>query len=180
MSHSGSGPGLADLNLDPSDFPALGSGNVSSSGAAMTPGTSLLSSYATQAGAGSAGTSGNLQPFFSNSSNSSTQPTPSTASFLNPHQQRELNADDFPALGIPSDPNHHHQTNGYSTNGHQVNRGNQEQASAAAALAHRQNLLGSMSAGAQNQARSVANAAASTVFQDEAHLQKKVSYLEVI
>jgi len=153
---------LADLNLDPSDFPALGSAN-NGNNSAMAPGgptaaSLLASTYATQAGAGGVTGTASNQPFFPNPAAPGSQ------------QAREFSADDFPALGAPSDG---HQLNGFpGLNGQ--SRSSQEQASAAAALAHRQNLLGTMSSGAQNQARSVANAAASTVLQDDALLQKRV------
>ena len=141
-----------------------------SSSIGQLPGASLLSSYATQASAANvaaaaaaaAAASGPGSVFSS---------TPGNNPSLLPgqQQQREFSADDFPALG-----GDHHGQNGLLTNGQAAQvaaaqaRSNQDQqASAAAALAHRQNLLGTMSAGQQNQARSVANAAASTVFQDD-------------
>lgn len=141
----------ADLNLDPSDFPALGGGAGGGIGANSTSNQPLLSSYATQASAGSIAANAAQQAFFS----SQQQQQQNQQGLPN----REFSADDFPALGggnLSLD----------GLNGHSslAARSVQEQASAAAALAHRQNLLGTMSAGAQNQARSLSNAAASTVF----------------
>ena len=83
--------------------------------------------------------------------------------------QRELSTDDFPALGTPNDlagqaPGlQNGLLNGQATAA-AATRANQEQqqASAVAALAHRQNLLGTMTGAQQSQHRSVANAAAST------------------
>lgn len=137
----------------------------------------LASSYATQAGAGGAAAGSNTNAnaaaaFFGVGNNVQQQQG-------NNQQNREFSADDFPALGAPSDQHHHHQQqqqiNGYPAGINGQTRSNQEQASAAAALAHRQNLLGTMSAGAQNQARSVANAADNTLLQDDSHPQKRVS-----
>lgn len=160
---------VADLNLDPSDFPALGGGNTGGA-APHAASNSLLSSYATQAGAGGL---------------SSHTPQGQGSFFAAPasRQQREFSAEDFPALGgvtQQQDGQSFSQVNGSLTNGQQSqaqsqaqSRSSQEQASAAAALAHKQSLLGTMSVGAQNQARGVSNAAASTLLPDDALSQKR-------
>lgn len=165
---------VADLNLDPSDFPALGGSNAVGTAASNAASNSLLSSYATQAGAGGL----------------ASQAQQGQGSFLPGHPgrpQREFSAEDFPALGgvtqqqdgqaFSQQPQ---QLNGSLTNGQPAqsqaqSRSSQEQASAAAALAHKQSLLGTMSVGAQNQARGVSNAAASTLLPDDALSQKRVS-----
>jgi CCR4-NOT transcription complex subunit 2 len=171
---------VADLNLDPSDFPALGSGNAAGPTPSNAAANSLLSSYATQASSGGM----------------ATQTQQQQGSFFPGHPgrpQREFSAEDFPALGggaaIQQDgqqfsqqqQQQQQQTNGSLTNGQlqqqqsqAQTRSSQEQASAAAALAHKQSLLGTMSVGAQNQARGVSNAAASTLQPDDALGQKRV------
>lgn len=173
---------VADLNLDPSDFPALGGGNAIGTPSSNAASNSLLSSYATQA------SSGGL----------ASQAQQGQGSFFPGHPgsrtQREFSAEDFPALGGVTHQQQQQQQqdgqstfsqqpqqlNGSLTNGQQAqsqaqSRSSQEQASAAAALAHKQSLLGTMSVGAQNQARGVSNAAASTLLPDDALSQKRVS-----
>ncbi|KAK9900724.1 hypothetical protein P389DRAFT_16748 [Cystobasidium minutum MCA 4210] len=179
---------VADLNLDPSDFPALGGGNAIGTPSANAASSSLLSSYATQASAGGLSSHQQQGSFFPGQPGGDGR------------VQREFSAEDFPALGggvttqQQQQQQHHQQQqqqqqqqdsfaqqqqqlNGSSlTNGQQAqSRSSQEQASAAAALAHKQSLLGTMSVGAQNQARGVSNAAASTLLPDDALSQKRVS-----
>lgn len=165
---------VADLNLDPSDFPALGSGRAIDATTGITGASSLLSSYATQAGSGGMASQGQQQAQQAQNS--------FFAAGGHPGQpQREFSAEDFPALGVgaaladSSAFPHSQQQNGQLTNGAAQLRSSQEQASAAAALAHKQSLLGTMSVGAQNQARGVSNAAASTLLPDDALSQKRVS-----
>ncbi|BGP18117.1 transcriptional regulator [Rhodosporidiobolus nylandii] len=134
--------GQSEASLDPSDFPALGSGPA----AGATPSTaaaSLFSSYASQAGQSSIGAAG-----------AGANGLPAALAALG-GAAPSLTADDFPALGggvgaigaqadVASLAG---AVNGLSLAGRSVQTPGQEQASALAALQaqqHRANLLGSM------------------------------------
>ncbi|GAA6014303.1 hypothetical protein JCM10207_005414 [Rhodosporidiobolus poonsookiae] len=146
MNTQSTGAQHSEASLDPSDFPALGTGPPS----ANTPSTTaanLLSSYASQAGQPAPGQPNGLPPALAN--------------LGAPGQPREFSPDDFPALGgaagaVQADL----AALAAGVNGLSLARSaqspGQEQASALAALQaqqHRANLLGSM-----NGQRSVSSA----------------------
>ncbi|GAA5982838.1 hypothetical protein JCM11641_004644 [Rhodosporidiobolus odoratus] len=123
-----------DASLDPSDFPALSSGSVATP---STAAANLFSTYASQAGQAAIGAGLNGLP----------------AGLGGIGSQRELTADDFPALGGGAmGPGQDLASlagavNGLSLVGRSGQAPGQEQASALAALQaqqHRANLLGSM------------------------------------
>ena len=119
----------SEVGLDPNDFPALGAAPASSTPAASA---ANATSYATQAGTGAGGGGGQA------------------GNGIGASQTRELTAEDFPALGgqsqanqQPSQPSQPTPADGHppGLNGFQQHSDPQ----------HRQNLLGSLTSGAQQQ-----------------------------
>ncbi|GAA5867055.1 hypothetical protein JCM1840_001469 [Sporobolomyces johnsonii] len=162
---AGPGAALPEANLDPSDFPALGSGPASSA-APTSNSTPSLFSYASQAGQPAP-----TQPPSNGAPLASGMPASALlAGAATAQQQREFSADDFPALGgygpaqvqgqpqpglavggTPDLAGLVQGVNGMSLAGRTAAGPGQEQASALAALQaqqqHRASLLGAMNGG---------------------------------
>ncbi|RPD74042.1 hypothetical protein L226DRAFT_571920 [Lentinus tigrinus ALCF2SS1-7] len=117
----------SEVGLDPNDFPALGAAPASSTPAISN---ANATSYATQAGTGASGGGGQ------------------TGNGLSGNQPRELTAEDFPALGGQSQTNQQQSqaTQPTPADGHPPGLNGFQQDSQ-----HRQNLLGSLAGGAQQQ-----------------------------
>lgn len=129
----------SDVSLDPNDFPALGSGNTpgSATNANAPSSANLHSSYATQAGTGVPPTSATNASGAQGTGNGPTS--------------RDFGPDDFPALGGQAQQQGTPQTQEATAVAQQhppgINGFQQNDQSQAAAQQHRQNLLGSMTAG---------------------------------
>ncbi|PIL35140.1 hypothetical protein GSI_02929 [Ganoderma sinense ZZ0214-1] len=121
----------SELGLDPNDFPALGATPASSAAVVTNANANNTTSYASQAGTGAGGGGGQA------------------GSGLGANQQRELTAEDFPALGVQTQTAQQTTASQQTpTDGHPPGlNGFQQHADPQ----HRQNLLGSLAGGAQQQ-----------------------------
>ncbi|TBU45583.1 hypothetical protein BD309DRAFT_707942 [Dichomitus squalens] len=121
----------SELGLDPNDFPALGAAPASSTPAATN---ANATSYASQAGTGAGGNGAQA------------------GSGLGANQQRELTAEDFPALGGQSQTTQQQTVASQQTpaDGHPPGLNGFQQS---ADPQQRQSLLGSLTAGAQQQSQ---------------------------
>ncbi|KAI0770628.1 hypothetical protein C8Q74DRAFT_1354699 [Fomes fomentarius] len=119
----------SELGLDPNDFPALGTAPASSTPA---PSNANAASYATQAGTGAGGSGGQ------------------TGNGIGATPARELTAEDFPALGGQSQTTQQQSQASQQTpaDGHPPGLNGFQQHTDPQ---HRQNLLGSLTSGSQQQ-----------------------------